>query len=75
MADSRHTGTTWHKGTASAQSGNCVEVAIVDESVLVRNSRYPLGPMLSFSRQEWAAFLEGVTNGEFTVDQTSNYTI
>jgi hypothetical protein len=75
VADSKHADTTWHKGTTSGADGNCVEVAIVDESVLVRDSRYPLGPILSFSRQEWAAFLEDVTNGEFTVDQTSNYTL
>ena len=31
--------------------------------------------MLSFTRQEWAAFLEGVNNGEFTLDQISNDTL
>jgi hypothetical protein len=73
VADSEHTDITWHKSMASGQGGsNCVEVAIVDESVLVRNSRDPLGPVLSFSRQEWAAFLQDVTNREFTVDRTSS---
>jgi Domain of unknown function (DUF397) len=68
MTDSEQTHITWRKSTASNAS-SCVEVAFADESVLVRNSRDPLGPILSFSREEWMAFLEGAHNGEFTLDQ------
>ena len=74
MTDSEQSDITWHKSTASA-SGGCVEVAVVDDSVLVRNSRHPLGSVLSFTCQEWVAFLEGVNNEEFTLDQTSNDTL
>jgi Domain of unknown function (DUF397) len=75
VTDSEQADITWHKSTASGGGGgDCVEVAVVDDSVLVRNSRDPLGSVLSFTRQEWAAFLEGVNNGEFTLGQASNYT-
>jgi Domain of unknown function (DUF397) len=64
----------WRKSTASG-GGNCVEVAFADESVLVRNSRDPLGSVLSFSCQEWMAFLEGASNGEFDPGATSSDTV
>jgi hypothetical protein len=63
VTDSEQTHVIWLKSTASG-SGDCVEVAYVDESVLVRHSRNQLGPVLSFSRPEWAAFLEDVQEGE-----------
>lgn len=64
MGDTERTHITWRRSTASG-SGNCVEVAFDDKSVLVRNSRDPVGPVLSFSPEEWVAFLEGANKGEF----------
>jgi hypothetical protein len=59
----------WRKSTYSGNGGNCVEVAdnLVAEHgiVLVRDSKDPAGPILSFSRGEWTAFLHGATAGEF----------
>jgi hypothetical protein len=57
----------WRKSSASggSNSGDCVEVAFVEEGVLVRHSRNPSGPMLSFTPSEWRAFLTGAQNGEF----------
>jgi hypothetical protein len=74
VADSEQALITWRKSTASGDT-NCVEVAFAGESVLVRSSRYPLGSVLCFSRQEWVAFLEGVTSGEFTPDQPTSDTV
>ncbi|NUR73357.1 MAG: DUF397 domain-containing protein [Hamadaea sp.] len=46
-------------------SGTCVEVAVLDDEVLVRDSKDPHGPVLRYSRAEWQAFLAGVREGEF----------
>lgn len=65
------TGAVWRKSTRSGNGGNCVEVAdnLVDELdvVLVRDSKDRTGPVLTFTRAEWSAFLAGVTDGEFTI--------
>jgi len=54
----------WRKASASLANSACVEVALGDP-VLVRHSKDPGGPVLAFSRAEWAAFLDGVGRGEF----------
>ncbi|WP_117211825.1 DUF397 domain-containing protein [Allorhizocola rhizosphaerae] len=50
------------------ESNGCVEVAAADGAILIRNSRYPDGARLSFTRQEWLEFVEGVRTGRFVVD-------
>ena len=67
MSDSECPPGTWRKSTASG-TGNCVEVSFAGESVLMRHSRSPHGPVLSFSHPEWEAFLTGVRDGEFDTD-------
>jgi hypothetical protein len=48
----------WVKSPFSFANGNCVEVAeLPGDSVGIRDSRDPGGPVLSFTRAEWAAFL------------------
>ncbi len=64
MAESGRTSIEWRKSETSAAS-DCVEVAFVDQSVLVRNSRDPAGPVLAFTHSEWTAFLTGARNGTF----------
>ena len=64
MVDPERADISWLKSTAS-ESGNCVEVAFVDESVALRHSLNPSGPVLTFTLAEWAAFLTGVRAGEF----------
>jgi hypothetical protein len=62
-------GTDWRKSTKSAQS-NCVEVAYQQESgvIMVRDTKAAeMGPVLSFTRAEWNAFLGGVHAGEFEI--------
>jgi hypothetical protein len=60
------TASRWRKSTVSNPSGNCVELAeLADGSVAVRNSRFPLGARLVYTRAEIDAFVRGVQAGEF----------
>jgi hypothetical protein len=65
MATMDLTRAAWHKSTRSSGNGNCVEVAVVDDSVAVRDTKNREGGMLVFSAAEWSAFLSGAKNGEF----------
>ena len=56
----------WRKSSHSNLSG-CVEVAVVDTEVAVRNARHPDSPVLEFTIDEWRAFLDGVRDGEFDI--------
>ncbi|WP_327044895.1 DUF397 domain-containing protein [Microbispora sp. NBC_01189] len=59
-------GVTWRKSAHSNSTGNCVELAeLSDGSVAVRNSRYPEGPALIYTRDEIRALVLGVKDGEF----------
>jgi Domain of unknown function (DUF397) len=60
-------GATWVRSTHSGPTGgNCVEIAfLASGEVAMRNSRYPEGSVLIFTRPEWAAFLGGARDGEF----------
>jgi Domain of unknown function (DUF397) len=48
-------------------TNSCVEVAFLDDGVAVRDSKDESGPVLTFNRAEWVAFLAGARNGEFNV--------
>jgi hypothetical protein len=53
---------TWRKSSRSSGGGNgdCVEVAISSETVVVRDSKQPDGPVLMFALAQWQAFVEDV---------------
>jgi hypothetical protein len=58
--------TPWKKSSKSGTNGGqCVEVRRYDEAIQVRDSKDPTGPVLRFTRKEWAAFLGGAKEGEF----------
>ena len=63
---------SWVKASASsAKIDSCVvEVAFVGSAVLVRDSTDPIGPVLVYTADEWAAFLAGVRAGEFDLLHT-----
>ncbi|MFF5209957.1 DUF397 domain-containing protein [Streptosporangium sp. NPDC000396] len=68
MSDIDLPGVVWRKSRQSAANGNCVEVArLPEESVGVRDSKDPTGPVLVFSQAEWATFIGGVKGGEFNL--------
>jgi hypothetical protein len=58
----------WRKSSASG-TGNCVEVAVDGETVLLRDTKHGgAGAVLAFTEAEWQAFLIGVDAREFTLD-------
>lgn len=60
------TGVAWRKSKRSGAMGNCVEVATLSTGhIAVRNSRFPEGPAMVYTRAEMAAFVAGAKDGEF----------
>ncbi|MFH9353761.1 DUF397 domain-containing protein [Kitasatospora sp. NPDC017646] len=48
----------WFKSSHSgAEGGQCVEVAVTDAAVHVRDSKDPAGPVLRIEPAGWAAFI------------------
>jgi hypothetical protein len=58
---------SWRKSSASA-SGDCVEVALRDSTILVRDSKRNHSHILEFTYSEWEAFLLGARSGEFDLE-------
>lgn len=46
-------------------NGQCVRVAVSGDTVVVGDSKHPNGPVLSYSRDEFRAFVEGIRLGDF----------
>ncbi|WP_344973881.1 DUF397 domain-containing protein [Streptosporangium fragile] len=68
----------WRKSSLSGSGQNCVEVRLADTAstaaepttdadrlFLVRDSKDPDGPVLSFTPSEWDAFITGIKGGAF----------
>jgi Domain of unknown function (DUF397). len=52
--------------SARSEGGNgCVEAATLDQHRLVRDSKNQSGPVLAFTRPEWAAFISDVKSNTF----------
>jgi hypothetical protein len=59
-------GVSWLKSQYSNATGACVELASLPTGeIAMRNSRFPDGPALLYTRAEIAAFLAGAKDGEF----------
>ena len=59
-------GVRWQKSRRSNSQGACVELGgLADGGIAVRNSRYPDGPALLYTRAEIRALIEGVKEGDF----------
>ena len=57
---------SWRKSTFSNSQGACVELAkLGNGEFAVRNSRFPDGPALVYTRAEIAALVAGVKQGDF----------
>lgn len=56
----------WRRA-GGCESTQCVEVALTDAKVLIRNSGQPYGSVVTFDHGEWRRFVAAVTAGEFAV--------
>ncbi|PRY01570.1 DUF397 domain-containing protein [Allonocardiopsis opalescens] len=56
----------WHRSSySSGQGGECIEVKYGTD-VLVRDSKNPEQPHLSFTADQWSAFVTAVKDGDRT---------
>lgn len=58
------TDATWRKASASNGNDTCVEVARVGDTVGLRDSKDPAGPVLEVAPAAFAAFVDGVRSGQ-----------
>lgn len=73
MPDSNAVALSWRKSSASA-SGDCVEVAVQNGYVLLRDSKKKRPHLLQFTYPEWECFLSDTRSGKFDID-ILNYTV
>jgi len=57
-------GMTWRRSSFCA-SGECVEIAMSDGMILMRDSKAPHVLPLTYTQDEFRAFVRGVVAGEF----------
>jgi hypothetical protein len=59
-----------YKKSSFSGNGGCVEVGrLMNGNISVRDSKDPLKPTNEFTPREWQAFLAGVRNAEFDLEQ------
>ena len=54
----------WRK-SGRCDSSACVEVAVDEDRIGVRDGKDPNGAVLWFSLEEWTAFMDGISHGDF----------
>ncbi|MFI5494382.1 DUF397 domain-containing protein [Actinoplanes sp. NPDC051859] len=57
----------WRKSTYCSNA-TCVEVARVEDNYLIRDSKSPAIAPLTFTAEEWTAFVRGVNEGQFAFE-------
>jgi hypothetical protein len=60
---------SWRKSSKSNGSGDCVEVAVVGETIGLRDSKDPAGPVLVCTHGAWQGFLRLVKDGAGTAGE------
>lgn len=58
------------KNAGACGIGACVQVAAQKDEVIVRHSKNH-NVVLSFSKEEWSAFVDGVKKGEFDLSRNA----
>jgi uncharacterized protein DUF397 len=64
MTDRLENGLVWRRGKRRCESGACAEAASKGDVVLLRSTLNP-DAIVSFRRDEWAALLTAMKEGEF----------
>lgn len=62
------TDAVWLRSKHAAPGERAVEIAFVEDMILMRDSAKPEGPILYFTQAEWDAFVGGARLGEFDFD-------
>jgi hypothetical protein len=57
----------FQKSPFSGGASGCIEVAVKDGAVGIRDSKNRNGAVLVFNREEWSAFVAGVRADAFSV--------
>jgi len=70
LSDQTASGYRWRKARRSANDGACVEVALVNGEIAVRDSKEPYGCWLRYSVRSWCDFTLNVkTNDAITLPE------
>jgi Domain of unknown function (DUF397) len=51
--------------SSRCSDGNCIEIAVTADAVLIRDSKVVSGPTLAVSAAEWRRFANSAKAGEF----------
>ncbi len=49
----------------ACNGGECIRVAPQGNEIVIGDSKNPSGPVLTYSRPEWQAFVNGIRQGDF----------
>jgi hypothetical protein len=49
----------------ACNGGECIRVAPQGDQIVIGDSKNPDGPVLTYSRNEWHAFVDGIRQGDF----------
>jgi hypothetical protein len=57
----------WRKASHSATNGECVEIAVVDGRIAVRDSKAINGAMLRYDASDWRMFIERAKRADYSI--------
>lgn len=63
--DLEDSGVSWRKASHSVGNGECIELSSASGRILVRDSKAPEGPVLSYNVEAFRSFLTGAKDGVF----------